>query len=247
MSRFQDLTGQRFGRLVVIERAEDYISPKGAKRPRWLCQCDCGNKKIVIGDDLRSKKTLSCGCLLSEHTVQMGYNNKKYNEYDLTGAYGVGYTRKGEPFYFDLEDYDKIKEYCWSKNKKGYLRANGLTKNNRVIFMHQLLCVCPDNMVPDHYNRNKADNRKSNLIPSTFSENIINKDVVSSNTSGFTGVCWHKQSSKWRAYITYNKNIIHLGAFVEKKEAIIARLKAEKKFFKEKAPQRHLFKEYGIE
>lgn len=185
--------------------------------------------------------------MLSEHTTQLGYENKKYNEYDLIGSCGVGYTRKGETFYFDLEDYDKIKKYCWSKNKQGYLRANDLTRNNRVIFMHQLLCKCPKGMIPDHYNRIKTDNRKVNLIPSTFSENMANKSKLSNNTSGFTGVSWHKKTGKWRAYITYNKKVISLGVFNDKKEAVIARLKAEKEYFKEKAPQRHLFKEYGIE
>ena len=37
---------------------------------------------------------------------------KKYNTYDLSGEYGIGYTSKGEEFYFDLDDYDKIKDYC---------------------------------------------------------------------------------------------------------------------------------------
>lgn len=41
-----------------------------------------------------------------------GKKNKRYNRYDLTGEYGIGYTNQGVEFYFDLEDYDKIKEYC---------------------------------------------------------------------------------------------------------------------------------------
>lgn len=247
MSKLQDLTGLRFGRLVVIKRVKDYISPKGVKRPKWECCCDCGNIISVIGDDLRANKTLSCGCLLREHAALLGNKNKKYNSYDLTHDYGIGFTQKNEPFYFDLEDYYKIKKYCWSKSKKGYLRANDLTKRNKVIFMHQLLCPCPKGMLVDHYNRNKADNRKSNLIPSTFAENIINKDILPTNTSGFIGVSRHNKTKKWRAYITCNKKYIFLGEFVSKEEALIARLKAEKTYFKEKAPQRHLFKEYRIE
>ena len=44
--------------------------------------------------------------------------NKKYNKYDLSGEYGIGWTSNtNQEFYFDLEDYDKIKDYCWIYNK----------------------------------------------------------------------------------------------------------------------------------
>jgi len=52
-----DLTGKRFGRLVVVERADDH---------RWSCRCDCGNEKTLPGDSLRSGQTRSCGCLRRE-------------------------------------------------------------------------------------------------------------------------------------------------------------------------------------
>lgn len=57
-----DLIGTRFGRLVVLsptERTTRWVA-------RWLCRCDCGNEKIVIGLSLRNGKTRSCGCLIGE-------------------------------------------------------------------------------------------------------------------------------------------------------------------------------------
>lgn len=61
-----DLTGEKFGKLLVIERAEDYVykNKKGMliTSPRWLCQCDCGNTIIVQGGNLRSGNTTNCGC-----------------------------------------------------------------------------------------------------------------------------------------------------------------------------------------
>lgn len=116
---FIDLTNKRFGRLVVINRAEDYISPKGKHFVCWLCKCDCGNEVVVNGNSLRRKATQSCGCLHKEIVVKQ---NKKYNTYDLSGNYGIGYTSNGKKFYFDLDDYDKIKDYCWF-NTKGYMCA----------------------------------------------------------------------------------------------------------------------------
>ena len=61
-AKINDLTGQRFGKLTVIKRAEDYISPKGVRRIRWLCRCDCGNEKAFLTQGLRNGKTKSCGC-----------------------------------------------------------------------------------------------------------------------------------------------------------------------------------------
>lgn len=57
-----DLTGQRFGRLAVLERSLE----RPASRLRWLCQCDCGNMKIVSAKALRNRDTRSCGCLVRE-------------------------------------------------------------------------------------------------------------------------------------------------------------------------------------
>lgn len=56
-----DLTGQRFGRLVVQERAANI-----GKQTAWLCKCDCGNEKIVTGSNLKLGHAQSCGCLWKE-------------------------------------------------------------------------------------------------------------------------------------------------------------------------------------
>ena len=58
--------GDRFGRLVVIEQADDYVTPSGKKYPRYLCKCDCGNTKLIDKTNLLKGKTLSCGCLQKE-------------------------------------------------------------------------------------------------------------------------------------------------------------------------------------
>lgn len=59
-----DLAGQRFGRLVAIERGPDKLSPSGQRHTRWLCRCDCGNEKLVWASRLQDGGTGSCGCLL---------------------------------------------------------------------------------------------------------------------------------------------------------------------------------------
>ena len=63
MSRLVDLTGQAFGKLTVLARADDYVSPSGRKFAQWQCKCECGKEIIVIGLNLKNGKTKSCGCL----------------------------------------------------------------------------------------------------------------------------------------------------------------------------------------
>jgi hypothetical protein len=63
MSRVIDLTGKRFGRLVVIEKVP---SESGCTNARWRCKCDCGNETFVRSPTLRKGESKSCGCLRAE-------------------------------------------------------------------------------------------------------------------------------------------------------------------------------------
>ena len=62
MSEFIDLTGNKYGNLTVIKRADDHVQSGGTKITQWLCVCECGNMTIVPSVRLRSGKTKSCGC-----------------------------------------------------------------------------------------------------------------------------------------------------------------------------------------
>lgn len=59
--RLIDLTGRRFGRLVVDGRA-----PNGGRHVYWQCRCDCGAERQVKGDHLKAGSTVSCGCHSAE-------------------------------------------------------------------------------------------------------------------------------------------------------------------------------------
>lgn len=233
MPKFIDLTNKRFGRLVVVCRVEDYISPKGHHSTQWLCKCDCGKETIVVGNVLTSGRVVSCGCFLKERLYE---TKKKYNQYDLSGEYGVGYTTKGEEFYFDLEDYDLIKDYCWYVTTENYVASHQIHNRNKIVLMHRII-MNPhnENLYIDHIHgeESRRDNRKSNLRICTRQENNRNKRIRSDNTSGVTGVHWHKPTERWRAYIIVDKKQIHLGSFRDFDNAVIARKKAEEKYFGE--------------
>lgn len=285
MAKFEDLTGQKFGKLTVIERAEDYVFPNGTKRIQWLCKCDCGNERKAISKFLKNGTIKSCGCLrynrkdltglrfgrllvLNRNELrkkywdcqcdcgnkctihmsqlqtgdtkscgcirkEMAYNQcKKYNEYEVQEDYVIMYTTKNEPFYVDIEDFWKVRYICWHKDEGGYL-VGSIEKGH--ILLHRLIMDASDDMLVDHIHGEptRNDNRKSNLRIATYQENAMNHGVAKDNTSGITGVNWHKTSNKWRAYIGINGKNIHLGSFDSFEDAINARKIAEEKYFGE--------------
>lgn len=227
-------------RLTVIEqdKSEKY-SGKGAY---WLCECSCREHKktVVKGVSLRNGRTKSCGCMLSESAIEKCKNKRKYNKYVLYEDYGVLWSSNtNEEIYFDLDDAGKILKYTWMVDINGYPSTNINSVPKR---MHSFLGF----IYPDHHNRNKLDNRKSNLVECTQMENLRNKSITSKNHSGIIGVHKHSEYDRWIAQIGINNKICHLGTFINKNDAIIARLKAEKEYYGEFAPQRDLFDEYGI-
>lgn len=80
-----DLTGQRFGRLVAIEKTR--VDNKTA----WVCKCDCGNLKIVKTGNLRCNATKSCGCLAKDtmRMIQNQYNAKRTHGMSGTRLYKI--------------------------------------------------------------------------------------------------------------------------------------------------------------
>ena len=66
MGRFIDLSGKKFNRLTVIDRAENIIGKNGRKNTAWNCICDCGTKVIVRSYSLKNGSVKSCGCYKAE-------------------------------------------------------------------------------------------------------------------------------------------------------------------------------------
>lgn len=102
--------GDKFGKLTVLKRVENYISPKGASQPKFLCQCECGNLTSVVAQSLRENKTRSCGCInysLGEKNIEevLKTNNIKYfSEYKFQD---LGLYR----YDFYLPDYNRLIEF----------------------------------------------------------------------------------------------------------------------------------------
>lgn len=112
-----------------------------------------------------------------------------------------------------------------SSDGSGYIRTTLHGKKERVhrIVWEMFYGEIPKGLWIDHINQIKTDNRVENLRIVEPRINARNCKISNSNTSGFTGVYWHKKSNKWRAAATVNGKSIHLGLFLTIEDAIFAR------------------------
>lgn len=109
MSTLKDLSGQAFGKLIVLRRGENTKSGNA----RWVCQCDCGKVSSVVGSHLRSGHTRSCGCnLISDqakghakeriYRIWTGMHRRCYNpdsdNYKWYGGSGIEICKEWHDF-----------------------------------------------------------------------------------------------------------------------------------------------------
>lgn len=59
----EQLIGQRYSRLILLDEVEPDVYPNGEMKRKFLCQCDCGNQTTVRMSDMKSGRTQSCGCV----------------------------------------------------------------------------------------------------------------------------------------------------------------------------------------
>lgn len=218
-----DIIGRKYGRLTVVDCYK-------VDNKKWICKCDCdcGNKTEVLKYNIMQGKVKSCGCLRTETIIK---RSKRYNKYKFEQDYGIGYDCNNNVFYFDKDDFEKIRDISWRVHQDGCVMGY-LANNKKYIKMHRYIMDClNDECVVDHINHNRNDNRKINLRKSTISENMRNIKIKTNNTSGCPGVCWSKLRNKWMARITFDKKKIFLGYFDDISDAIKVRKDAEDKYF----------------
>jgi hypothetical protein len=137
------------------------------------------------------------------------------------------FTRKGHVIFIDDDDHDLVSQSSWYLNHKGYPVSE---RNGKHIFLHRLVMKITDPKIQvDHIKGNKLDNRKSQLRPCTNQQNQFNRGKNKNNTSGFKGVKWRRDRSKWIAVIQVNHKRKILGSFDCPKKASRAYVDAAKK------------------
>lgn len=99
MGKLIDLTGQRFERLMVVERAENHVQANGSRKTQWLCLCDCGNYVTVQGANLKNGHVKSCGCY---------------------GKNFPSHTKHGQRHTRLYKIWQRMKQRCYDANVKSY-------------------------------------------------------------------------------------------------------------------------------
>jgi hypothetical protein len=124
----------------------------------------------------------------------------------------------------DADDYARVNALRWHLFD-GYARRNVVVKGRwRALFMHRFVMGLEfDNQLqPDHENRDRLDNRKSNLILVPRAAQAQNITMRRDNTSGFRGVTFHKATGKWAAHARLNRKRVHLGLWETREDAAAA-------------------------
>lgn len=213
-----DISGQRFGKLTVIRKTR---VKKG--NSYWLCKCDCGVEKEISMTALRNGQK-SCGCSAYDFAKDKVIGNK-YTIDENNVVHVI--LRTENEMLCDLEDWEKLKEFTWTKDKWGYATAhiNGKRKKFHIEIMGK-----KNGYVVDHEDRNKLNNQRNNLRFVTKSGNAANSKLSKNNTSGVKGVR-KARSGRWVACLMLNGKNIYLGTYDTIEEAAEARRKGEEKYF----------------
>jgi hypothetical protein len=196
--------GCRFGNLTVVE--ESGRSPRGDIM--WLCKCDCGSEKRIMGYALRNGNNVTCGSCPPN------------NVYRVDGDVVYGSVGGGLEFMIDTDDLQKVSQYQWHRSPPYNYIISCSTLHN--LKLHRLITGFSHKYVVDHINGNPLDNRKCNLRVCTHQENMWNRKTPKTNTTGYKGVCKPKRYGRYVAGIRVDGRQKHLGCFDTALEAAMA-------------------------
>ena len=212
-----NFSGKVFGKITIKE-----VVGFNEIFPVYKGICECGEDSLYRYEQLINEEICCSKCIVNLHGIQ----------FKLKDNYVIGETLSKEQFFVDIEDYEKIKKGNISINHGGYVVL--YSKGKRKL-LHRLLMSPQDNEVVDHINRNRADNRKSNLRICSQSENMKNVSLRKNNKSGYTGVM-QTSDGRWGVTITVDGKRINLGTFKDIKRAAKVRRRAEIEYFGDFAP-----------
>ena len=213
----RDLTGQRFGKLLVLSRSER------KKKDSWRCLCDCGVEKKIRGVNL-TQGTKSCGCLLSE-TMRVHGQAGRTPEYQVwaaiiqrcTNPNNPSYPRYGgrgvtvcerwrdsfEAFYEDMGDRPEGKRPSGRAFYSIHRAENAMVYSKKTCVWATQKEQCAEGQ------------RRQKRVPEGFKHKGA--------SSQFLGVSFHKPSGRWFAFIRVNRKLKYVGQFKTEMEAALAR------------------------
>lgn len=208
-SKTNDLTGKRYGKIVVVER----LSTIEHGETLYRCKCDCGNEVILRQSNLTKKHNLSCGkygCKKTNKTHGMRNSELYHKYYDIH----TRCERKDNPLYGG-RGISVCDEWSGTNGFENFMRwsmENGYKDGLSLDRIDVNGNYCPEN-----------------CRWVTWDVQAKNKRPLPRNTTGVAGV--YKKDGKYAANISVNGKRYHLGTFTTIAEAAKARKEAEEKYW----------------
>jgi hypothetical protein len=145
-----------------------------------------------------------------------------------------GATGRGKYALVDDIDFERVRNLRWHVSWDGYVVRKPIINGKQTrVWLHRLILDPPKGMEIDHVNGNKLDNRRLNIRVCTHQQNLRNRALPKTNTSGFKGVRWHKRDQLWYAQTHIGNKYVHFGSYKNLKDAVNAYDEGVKKHFGE--------------
>jgi len=133
---------------------------------------------------------------------------------------------RGKVALVDDEDFEELNEHSWHAMRAGRhwyaVRASRIDGKQHPIYMHRVIIDAQPGQDVDHVDMTGLHNYRANLRLCTDTQNQANRQKQAGCSSKYKGVTWHKQHSKWMAYIRVHGKRIYLGYFDDEWEAALA-------------------------
>ena len=231
----EDLTGRRFGKLVVLEQADDYINPKsGRHRDMWLCRCDCGKEKIYRGCNLKSNNSTSCGCArrgVRKHGVcdiEIGNNEATYYAYQMwSNILKRCFNQKLRRKVATYEPCTVAEEWLVFSNFQKWFDENlrWYTGDSRIEIDKDIL-----QKHNKHYSPETCV-----VVPHEINTLFTKSDCIRGPYP--IGVCLRKPSGKYRAELSMHSKKNHIGYYDTPEQAFYAYKQAKEQYIKQVADE----------
>ncbi len=198
----KSLIGNRYGKLVVLEQLDDWITSSGGKFSRWLTLCDCGKKHPINSKELSSGRVTSCGCYRRE--IKRTHGLSKHPLY-ITWSCMLSRTRDMNNPYYGGRGIVMCER--WMNSVEDFIKwgiANNFKKGLQI----------------DRIDNN-GDYEPSNCRFISSRDNILNQKLPTrANTSGYKGIVFLSRRNKWRSSITIMNKTIYIAECDTKREAL---------------------------
>jgi len=194
MRKYEDLVGQRFGKLVVKE-----VLPSNDKgHRRWNGLCDCGNTHVVTTGNLKNRHVTNCGCSRSP---------------DLTGK-----------VFGKLTVIKRSNEKHKSGNRMYPVWECRCECGNTVYRMSKSLTNQKERMCITCLRNSNAETmtQSAGFVGGTQLPKIQDMKLTAANTSGTRGVYWHKKQNKWYVRLKFQGKLLYFGSFSDYDDAVKA-------------------------